>query len=221
MADAPLNALSFVGIDKPTLSYRTNTSPIDESPHWVSGSSNTMATIRGEVEKRPGFALAVETALSVIPGTVQRLYTWRRFSGSFFVMACVQSTVVGSLSQVWKLEVGVDQSFSMIYTDNTSTTFQPFDFTTSNNFCFFGNGTTRQNMRKYNGTAISPTYQSSLWGLDFPIAAPPDSRSTERVFQGPQRAPETIRSPSTPLTYPEIRYRSHFLFLSPLRCWTS
>jgi len=173
MADAPLNALSFVGIDKPTLSYRTNTSPIDESPHWVSGSSNTMATIRGEVEKRPGFALAVETALSVIPGTVQRLYTWRRFSGSFFVMACVQSTVVGSLSQVWKLEVGVDQSFSMIYTDNTSTTFQPFDFTTSNNFCFFGNGTTRQNMRKYNGTAISPTYQSSLWGLDFPIAAPP------------------------------------------------
>lgn len=172
MASAPLDGLSYVGIDKPTLGYRTNTSPVDESPHWVSGSLNTMATIRGEVEKRPGFALAVESALSVIPGTVRRLFTWRRFSGSFFVMASVETTVPGSLSQVWKYEVGVDQSFSIIYADTTSTTSQPFDFITSNNFVFFGNATTRQNMRKFNGTAISDIYRASLWGLDFPVAAP-------------------------------------------------
>lgn len=172
MADAPLNQLSYFGLDRPVLPYRTNTSPIDESPHWVNGSSNTSATIKGEVEKRSGFAAIVETALSVIPGTVRRLYTWRRFSGSFFVMASVETIIAGSLSQVWKLEVGVDQSFSQIYADNTSATSQPFDFITSNNFVFFGNGTTRQNMRKYNGTAISPSYQSSLWGLDFPIAPP-------------------------------------------------
>src|ERR1017187_201501 len=117
MADAPTNALSFIGIDRPTLGYRTNTSPVDESPHWVNGSQNTMATIVGEMEKRPGFANQVETALSVIPGTVVRLFTWRRFSGSFFVMASVETSTAGALSQVWKYEVGVDTSFSKIHTD--------------------------------------------------------------------------------------------------------
>lgn len=172
MPEAPLNQLTYYGLDKPTLGYRTNTSPIDESPHWVSGSKNVMGTIKGEVEKRPGFTNAIESKLSVIPGIVRRLYPWRRFSGSFFVMASVETTIPGSLSQVWKLEVGVDDSFSIIYADTSSTTSQPFDFITSNNFCFFGNQTTRQNMRKYNGTAISDIYRASLWGLDFPVAAP-------------------------------------------------
>jgi hypothetical protein len=172
MADAPLNQLTWLGIDKPTLGYRTNTSPVDESPHWVAGSSNTMATVVGEMEKRPGFALPVETLLSQIPGIVRRLFTWRRFSGSFFVMASVETTIPGSLNQVWKYEVGVDASFSIIYADTTSTVPSPFDFITSNNFAFFGNGTTRQNMRKFNGTAISSTYRASLWGLDFPVAPP-------------------------------------------------
>lgn len=172
MADAPLNQLSYLGIDKPTLGYRTNTSPTDESPHWVFGSANTMSTITGEMEKRPGFSKAVETALSKIPGIVRRLFCWRRFSGSFFVMASVETTIPGSLSQVWKYEVGVDQSFSIIYADTTSTTSQPFDFITSNNFVFFGNATTRQNMRKFDGMAISSGYRASLWGLDPPVAAP-------------------------------------------------
>src|ERR1035437_1511167 len=105
MADAPLNAMTWLGIDKPTLGYRTNTSAVDESPHWVSGSQNTMATIVGEMEKRPGFSEAVEIAISVIPGTVVRLFTWRRFSGSFFVMASVTTTNPISPSQVWKYEV--------------------------------------------------------------------------------------------------------------------
>src|ERR1035441_8418850 len=172
MADAPLNQLSYLGIDKPTLGYRTNTSPVDESPHWVSGSANTMSTITGEMEKRPGFANAVETALTEIPGIVRRLFCWRRFSGSFFVMASVETIIPGSLSQVWKYEVGIDQSFSIIYADTTSTTSQPFDFITSNNFVFFGNATTRQNMRKFDGVAISSGYRASLWGLDAPVAAP-------------------------------------------------
>jgi hypothetical protein len=166
MADAPLNQLSYLGIDKPTLGYRTNTSPVDESPHWVSGSSNAMATIVGEMEKRPGFALAVEAAKSTIPGIVVRLFTWRRFSGSFFVMASVTTTNPIAPSQVWKYEVGVDASFSMVYADTSSTTAFPFDFVTSNNFCFFGNQTTRANMRKFDGTTVS------LWGLDAPVAAP-------------------------------------------------
>ncbi len=184
MADAPLNQLTWLGIDKPTLGYRTNTSPVDESPHWVFGSRNTMSTIRGEMEKRPGFSLAVETALTNIPGIVRRLYTWRRFSGSFFVMASVETTTTGAINQVWKYEVGVDTSFSQIYSDTTSTSTQPFDFITSNNFVFFGNATTRQNMRKYNGTAISSVYMASLWGLDFPVAAPARATVTPTLPPG-------------------------------------
>jgi hypothetical protein len=172
MAEAPLNQLTYLGIDRPTLGYRTNTSPVDESPHFVEGSQNIMGTIKGEVEKRPGFSTPIETILSAIPGTVVRLYTWRRFSGSFFVMASVTTQTKGSLSQVWKLEVGVDQSFSMIYADTTSTTASAFDFVTSNNFCFFGNATTRQNMQKFNGTDVVPGIHTSLWGLDFPAAPP-------------------------------------------------
>lgn len=166
MADAPLNALSWFGLDKPTLPYRTNTSPVDESPHWVSGSSNTMGTIKGAVEKRPGFSTAVESALSSIPGIVTRLYTWRRFSGSFFIMASVTTTSLATPSQVWKLEVGVDPSFVLIYSDTSSSSPSPFDFVTSNNFCFFGNQTIRSNMRKFDGSKVS------LWGLDFPVTAP-------------------------------------------------
>jgi hypothetical protein len=184
VADAPINQLSYLGIDKPTLGYRTNTSPVDESPHWVFGSANTMSTITGEMEKRPGFADAVETALTKIPGTVRRLFCWRRFSGSFFVMASVETTIPGSLSQVWKYEVGVDQSFSIIYADTTSTTSQPFDFITSNNFVFFGNATTRQNMRKFDGIAISSGYRASLWGLDPPVAAPSRAMVTPTLPPG-------------------------------------
>jgi hypothetical protein len=184
MADAPLNQLTYLGIDKPILPYRTNTSPVDESPHWVYGAQNAMATINGWVQKRPGFAIPIESLLSVIPGTVTRLFTWRRFSGSFFVMASVSTNIPGSMSQVWKLEVGVDQSFSIIYADTVSTTSQPFDFITSNNFVFFGNGTIRQNMRKYNGTAISTVYRASLWGLDFPVTPPSEVLTTPSLPPG-------------------------------------
>lgn len=172
MAEAPINQLSYYGLDKAILPYRTNTSPTDETPHWVSGSQNVMGTVKGYLQKRPGFTTPIETALSSIPGTVVRLFTWRRFSGSFFVMASVSTTNPISPSQVWKLEVDVDKSFEMIYADTTSTTSIPFDFVTSNNFCFFGNGTTRQNMQKFNGSDVVPGVHTSLWGLDFPVSPP-------------------------------------------------
>lgn len=202
MPQAPLNALSFFGVDKPTLAYRTNTSPVNDSPHWILGSQNIMGTIKGEIEKRPGFATPIETMLSNIPGTVRRLYRWRRFSGSFFVMASVETATPGALSQVWKLEVGVDQSFSVIYSDATSTASHPFDFVTSNNFVFFGNQTTRQNMRKYNGTAISDGYRASLWGLDFPVAAPSEVLTSPTLPPGLTFSGGTLSgTPVTPGTY--------------------
>lgn len=170
---APNSDLQYYGFDRPTLPYRSNSSPTDDSPHFIPGSVNALATISGWLEKRPGFSVAVETAISAIPGTVRRLYTWRRWTGSvtnsgaFFIMA---SAVTGNTSTVWKYQVGTDTSFSLIWTDTTSTT--PFDYQISNNFVFFGNATTRQNMRKYDGAFVVPGIPTSLWGLDPPTSAP-------------------------------------------------
>lgn len=202
MADAPGNQLTYYGLDRPTLPYKTNTSPVDETPHFVTGSKNVMGTIKGYLEKRPGFSTPVEQALSEIPGKVVRLYTWRRFSGSFFIMASVTTTNPISPSQVWKLEVGVDQSFVMIYADTSSTSAFPFDFITSNNFCYFGNQTIRKNMQKFNGSDVTPGIHTSLWGLDFPVAAPATTLVTGALPPGLTfNGTSLVGTPSTAGTY--------------------
>jgi hypothetical protein len=176
--------LAYLGIDKPTLPYRTNTSPADDSPHFIAGSVNFTATVRGELAKRPGFASAIETSLTNIPGTISRIYTWKRWAGSttnpdcFFVMV---STIVpfpgGSFeSKVYKINLGnlssggsisPDASFSQIYsTTQDPTNNVPFDFQFDNNFVFFGNASTQENMKKYDGTAVTQ------WGIFPPVSAP-------------------------------------------------
>jgi hypothetical protein len=155
------------GYDKPTFPYRTVTSPVDDSPHFITGSQNALATVGGWLEKRAGFSDAIETALSSIPGTISRIFTWQRWAGSttnpsaFFIMVCA---ITGSTSTVWKLQQGVDTSFLLLHTDPSSTS--PFDFILSNNFVFFGNATTRGEMLKWDGTDVS------LWGVDAPLAEP-------------------------------------------------
>lgn len=163
----PTSNLAYIGLDKPTLPYRSNSSPMDDSPHWVAGSQNALATVNGWIEKRMGFSTPTEDTLTSLPGKVVRGLQWQRWVGSttnsgvFFDMCCVLSATT---SAVYKRARGVDPSWVLIYTDTTSTS--PFDFITSNNFVFFGNATTRENMRKFDGTDVS------LWGLDAPIGAP-------------------------------------------------
>lgn len=172
----PISNLEYLGLDSPAIPYRSIASPTDEKPHFISGSVNALPTISNWIEKRPGFSTALESALSAVPGTIKRIFFWKRWAGSltnddcFF---CMISTVEGSQSKVWKLNLGnqssiatvaPDASLSLIFTDATSTT--PFDYQDSNNFVFFGNANTRQQMLKYDGTDVS------LWGVDAPISAP-------------------------------------------------
>ena len=163
----PQSLLQYAGFDKPIFPYRSNSSPTDDTPHFIQGSQNVLATIGGTLQKRQGFSDPLEVAASTIPGKVVRLFAWKRWAGSatnpgaYIWMACA---ITGSTSTVWKYQVGTDASFSLLWTDAGSAT--PFDFQDSNNFVFFGNATTRVNMRKFDSVTCS------LWGLDAPISAP-------------------------------------------------
>lgn len=165
MADG--KQVQYYGMDKPLLPYKSYTSPVDESPHFCLGSQNILGSQIGFLQKRPGFSDSLESSLSVIPGKIVRIFTWKRWvgsitnSGSFFVMVCA---VTNTTSTVWKYRVGGDASFSLVWTDANSA--NPFDFQDSNNFVFFGNASTRVNMRKYDGV------DCTLWGVDAPPAAP-------------------------------------------------
>lgn len=157
---AESKSLQYIGIDKPLLPYISYTSPINESPHFVQGAQNILGSQVGYLEKRPGFSAKVETALSVLTGTIVRLFTWRRWNASFFIMAC---TTNGTQTRVYSYEVGVNTDFQIIWLDSTHSI--PYDFVVSDNFCFFGNGTDG-NMRKFDGSA------TTKWGCDPPLAPP-------------------------------------------------
>lgn len=148
---------NWLDFARPVFPYKSYTSPVDESPHFVSGSQNVLASQIGYLEKRPGFSQAIETTPSVLAGTVVRIFTWRRWSGAFFVMVC---TIAGGQAKVYKLQQGTDASFVLIWTSAGAT---PFDFVVSDNFCFFGNGL---DMKKYDGTTVSK------WGTDASLTAP-------------------------------------------------
>lgn len=158
---AESKSLQYLGIDKPLLPYISYTSPINESPHFIQGSQNLLASQIGYVEKRPGFSTQVETILSSVYGEINRIFTWRRWAGSFFIML---SSSTPTVTTVWKLEVGVDSSFVSIW-NSSGTSAPPYDFIVSDNFCFFGNAT-EGNMRKFDGTKVSK------WGCDSPLTAP-------------------------------------------------
>ena len=162
------NALTYYGMDKPILPYKSFTSPVDESPHFVYGSQNVLALASGYLTKRNGFSDALETALSAVPGVIKRIFGWKRWAGSatnpgaFIVML---GTVESGRAMVWKYQIGTDASFSLLWTE-TGATAIPFDFIDSNNFVFFGNASTRVDMRKFDSV------DCTLWGLDPPPSAP-------------------------------------------------
>ncbi len=135
------------------LPYISNANVTETRPYWING-SNVMSSLKGYVEKRPGFPTYTT---DVFAQPVMRLFGWRLWGGAFFVMA---NTVGGGQSIVWKLKVGTDVTFSSIFTSAVATV---FDFATSNNQLYFGNGT---DMQKYDGTTVTK------WGIAKPAAAP-------------------------------------------------
>lgn len=163
------SSYQFLDLAKPTIPYRSYTSPVDEQPHFIPGAKNILGTEIGYLEKRPGFSTPVESALSTVPGKIVRIFTWRRWGGSFYVMLC---SIVSGVATVYKLQQGTDPSFILCWTSASAT---PFDFVVSNNFCFFGNGA---DMRKFDGTTVSK------WGCDAPGFAPTFSLATGTLPAG-------------------------------------
>jgi hypothetical protein len=131
----------------PTLLYRTYDSPTSEEPLWNSG-LDVHASPRGYLEKRPGL-IGVESSQTSFT-SIQRVFTWRRWAGSFFIML---NDVTATQSKVYKLEVGVDPSFILIYTSSSAS---PFDFVVANNFVFFGNSS---DMKKWDSVTVTN------WGI--------------------------------------------------------
>lgn len=144
--------------------YWPNDSPTDKREAWVAG-SNILTSQKGYSERRNGFAAWIsDSSTFTFSGTLQRFYTWRRWtgaavtlSGQYFVM---YNDTSATTSRVWKQRVGTDVYPVLIHTDTTST--GVFDFTLSNNFIFFGNGV---DMKKYDGTTVTN------WGITGPSAA--------------------------------------------------
>src|SRR5207248_10335047 len=83
------------------LPYITNIPPASTEPHYTSGSTDILTSINGYAERRPGFAAAVETTPTAFTN-LQRLFTWDRFDGTFFVMAC--DVNASNLAVVYKLQ---------------------------------------------------------------------------------------------------------------------
>lgn len=145
-------------IDNTALPYISNASVIEARPHWIPGSSNVVASVRGWMERRPG--LSAYTADSYpSPTIINRWFAWQRWNGAFYVM---QSVTDGPNGGVNKQRVGTDALFVNII--SAPGVPEPFDFVESNNFVFFGNGTS---MYKYDGTTVTN------WGI-----APPPATAT-------------------------------------------
>lgn len=156
-------------LTNPCLPYVTFSSPTSVDPQFFSG-QNVMTSVQQILEKYPGFGAGIETTPQVAGNTVSRLFAWKKWdtattTGSYFWMKCETG---GGTSKVYKLQVGVDANFILIYTDSTSA--NPFDFTVGNNTCLMGNNTTRTNMRAFDGLTGATT--TRLWGIDSPTVAP-------------------------------------------------
>lgn len=140
-------------ITNTALPYISNASITELRPHLVDGSHDTLGSIRGWLERRPGFSTYTADDFGSA-STITRWFTWQRWDGSFYVMISVVNPGA-TTSKVYKQRVGTDATFQLIHTDSTSS--ESFDYVEANNFVFFGNGT---DMKKYDGTTVTN------WGIN-------------------------------------------------------
>jgi hypothetical protein len=143
--------LKYQYVRNTALPYKTNESPIAEGIGWESGSVNFLTSMNQYLEKAPGFA-SYEASASTFTGTLKRIFTWERWDGSFYILAC---EVYAGHSKVHKLKVGTDAAFVQIYDDDSvssPTVGYPFDFVPSNDKLYFANGQTAQ---VYEGTGTT------------------------------------------------------------------
>lgn len=145
------------------LPYVSNSSVIDDGPQYSAG-SNGLTSIRGYLERRPGFP--TYTSDNFGSGKIiKRYFHWQRWDGAFYVMLNV-TDASGVTSKVYKQKIGTDSTFQLILTDSTSSS--PFTFTVAHNYVFMGNGVV---MKKYDGTTVTS------WGVTTVTTAPTLSNS--------------------------------------------
>jgi hypothetical protein len=97
------------------------------------------------MERRPGFSDNLETTPTAFTA-LAREFKWSKFDGtSFYSMV---NDISGGVSKVYKLKIGTDTSYVLLFSSSTSAA---FDFETSSNVLFFGNGT---DMRAWSGSGI-------------------------------------------------------------------
>src|SRR5579864_3846771 len=89
----------------PAFPYISNTSPLTTDPYFASGSSDILTSIANYAQRRPGFSDSVETTPTTFVN-LQRLFTWDRFDGKFFIMAC--DILANGKAVVYKYQVGMD-----------------------------------------------------------------------------------------------------------------
>jgi hypothetical protein len=131
------------------LPYISNVSPANTDPHYVSGSSDILTSINGYAERRPGFATQIGASTTF--HNLQRLFTWDRFDGTFWDIAC--DINASGFAQVYFMASG-GSSFTSLFTDTTAI---PFDFVVSNNTMYFSNGNVAKKW--------DPTNGLSNWGI--------------------------------------------------------
>ena len=140
--------LSYRHVRNTALPYVTASAPTSTNPQYVDG-LNVLTSYKGYLERRPGFA-PFESTPTQFAGTIQRVFGWRRWGGTFYLML---NEITATNSNVYKLAIGFDPSFVQIF---SSASTNIFDFVVSNNFCFFGNGV---DMKKFDGTTVTN------WGI--------------------------------------------------------
>lgn len=155
-------------IDNTALPYISNASITEQRPHWVDNSHDTLASIRGWTERRPGFPTFNSSDFVGAYGAgakIQRWFTWQRWDGSFYLMVSILDAIGGNV-HIYKQKIGADAVFQFLVTFSTTT--DPVDFVEANNFVFFGNAVA---MKKYDGTTVTN------WGITAPTSVPTTSNA--------------------------------------------
>lgn len=147
-----------VEIANTSIPYRSNADITSETVNLVAGSHDVLTTIRQLMERRPGFADSVEASPTTFTNVVRHLWFPKWGTGGYY---SIVNDISGGFSKVYKLLVGTDANYVLIFTSSTNA---PFDFAISNNTLFMGNGT---DMRKYSSGALT-----TKWGIAAPAAAP-------------------------------------------------
>lgn len=139
------------------LPYRSFSDITSDQPNLVQGSQNILTTAQQLMEKIPGFSDAVEATPTTFSAAARNLW-WVMWGGTRFLN--IVCDVAGGFAKVYKLEVGVDANYVLIFTSSTAI---PFDFVVSSNVLYMGNNT---DMRKYTGNGST----TQKWGITRPSA---------------------------------------------------